>query len=483
MRLAAPFLIVLGFALQILAACSLLSAAISTLDKTDNLQPFLISAFTYVLLGALCLGLGRSFRSYHFSTRQMFLTTAGTWIFLSMLGSLPLHITSTHLSFSDALFETVSGLTTTGSTVMTNLNGTPRDILLWRSLLQWIGGVGVICMAVLLLPFLKVGGMRLFQTESSHWEDQGGVPRTRNLVKAILQTYSLLTLLCLLSYLLAGMSPFEAVNHALTTISTGGFSTSDSSFTNFSLGLQWIAIVFMLAGAIPFTLYPALAKHTSGKLFTDYQVRGLLLAVTTFTSLVLLGNLANTGTIALDTLTRSAFNVTSVITTTGYASGDYTLLGHFVIGCFFFATFIGGCSGSTSGGTKIFRIQLFFKLISSQIARTIHPRLIVTTNYSGRPVTAEIVTALTAYFFFMVSSLLILTLALSATNLDLTTSLTGAATAIMNVGPGLGDTIGPAGNFSSLSEPAKLLLCIGMLLGRLEFMTIIILFMPSYWRG
>ena len=483
MRLLSPLFAVLGLALQVLATCALLTALIGGVNQTGNMKAFLLSALLYFIAGLVCVGLGRAFQTRHFSTRQMFLTTAGTWFFLCLLASIPLHIASTHLSTVDALFETISGLTTTGSTILSDIDHAPADILVWRSLLQWVGGIGIICMAVLLLPFLKVGGMRLFQTESSHWEDKGNIPRTRHLVNGILLTYSLLTLACMVAYFAAGMSIFEAFNHSLTTLSTGGFSTTDRSFSDSNQLLQWIAVVFMIAGSIPFTLYPNLIRRHNGTVLSDPQVKGLLIMLLVFivllcTDLVSLGE-RNFGEI----LTRSAFNITSVITTTGFASGDYTLWGSFSVALFFFATFIGGCSGSTSGGTKIFRIQLFFKLIKSQLARTIHPKVIVSTTYAGKPLNADIVTALVAYFFFMVSSLLIITLALTATNLDFTTSLSGAATAIMNVGPGLGEVIGPAGNFSSLTDFAKLLLCGGMLLGRLEFLTIIILFTASYWRG
>lgn len=483
MRLLSPLFTVLGLALQVLATCALLTSLVGGVNHTGNLKAFLLSALLYFVAGLICVGLGRAFQTRHFSTRQMFLTTAGTWFFLCLLGSLPLQLASTHLTTVDALFETISGLTTTGSTILSDLSHIPADILLWRSLLQWVGGIGVICMAVLLLPFLKVGGMRLFQTESSHWEDRGNIPRTKDLVNGILQTYSLLTLACFIAYLIGGMNLFDAFNHALTTLSTGGYSTTDRSFSDASYLLQWIATVFMIAGAIPFTLYPTLTKRHNGNLFKDSQVRGLLIILVVFIALLSIDMIGIGETGFFDALTRSAFNITSVVTTTGFASGDYSLWGNFAVAIFFFATFIGGCSSSTSGGTKIFRIQLFFKLIKSQLARTIHPKVIVSTTYAGKPVNSEIVTALVAYFFFMVSSLLIITLALSATNLDLVTSISGAATALMNVGPGLGEVIGPAGNFSSLTDTAKLLLCAGMLLGRLEFLTIIILFTASYWRG
>jgi trk system potassium uptake protein len=413
----------------------------------------------------------------------MFLTTAGVWVALSLLGSIPLHFASVHLSAIDALFETVSGVTTTGSTVITGLDTLAPDILVWRSVLQWIGGIGIVCMAVTLLPFLRVGGMRLFQSESSHWENADNIPRTKHLVISILQTYVLLTIICILAYIASGMSVFDAINNAFTTISTGGFSTSDRSFADTSSLVQWVAIVFMLAGSIPFTLYPELFHKHAMRLLKDPQVTALLLVVLAFTVAVFLNQCLSGRDGVFHAFSKSAFNLTSIITTTGFASDDYTKWGSFTIAAIFFATFIGGCSGSTSGGTKIFRLQLFVALIKEQLARTVHPKIAVTTLYAGRQIKTEIITALVAYFFLMLLSLVILTLGLSATELDFFTSLTGAATALMNVGPGLGDIIGPAGNFSSLSDIAKLLLCIGMLLGRLEFLTIIVLFTSSYWRG
>jgi len=483
MRLLSPLFTVLGLALQVLATCALMTALVGWVNQTGNMKTFLMSALLYFIVGLVCVGMGRVSQVQHFSTRQMFMTTAGTWFFLCLLGSIPLQLASTHLGMIDALFETISGLTTTGSTILSSLDQIPADILFWRSLLQWVGGVGIICMAVLMLPFLKVGGMRLFQTESSHWEDRGNVPRTKHLVTGILQTYSLLTLGCMLAYAIAGMPLFDAINMALTTVSTGGFATTDQSFSDFNYLLQWIAIVFMIAGSIPFTLYPNIIKKHNGQLLSDPQVRGLFIVLIVFTSLLCINMLLNAEGSIFDTVTRSAFNITSVVTTTGFASGDYALWGNFAIAVFFFAMFIGGCSGSTSGGTKIFRIQLFFKLIGSQLSRTIHPKIVVSTRYAGKPVNTEIVTALIAYFFFMISSLLVITIALAATNLDILTSLSSAITAIMNVGPGLGEIVGPAGNFSSLSGFAKLMLSAGMLLGRLEFLTVIILFTASYWRG
>lgn len=459
-----------------------ITALVGLYFRTGNSAEFSYSALFCMVAGALFFLTGLPHRSSHLLTRQMFLITGGTWLLLPLFASLPLLFAATHLSFTDAVFETVSGLTTTGSTVLIGLDQTAPDILLWRSLLQWQGGVGIICMAVALLPFLRIGGMRLFQTESSHWSDDNA-PRARKLVESILYVYVLLTCLCILGYTLSGMSLFDAVNHAFTTISTGGYSTTDSSFNDTSLLTQWVAVIFMLSGALPFVLYLQLFRARFRDFFRNSQVVLLFIIAGGLSLAVALNIYASDRETLGAALTHSAFNVTSIMTTTGFASGDYTLWGNFTIAVIFFATFIGGCSGSTAGGVKIFRLQLFFALLKEQLVRAVHPKISRSITYSGKQIKGEVVTALVAYFFVMLLCLIIITLGLALSGLDLVSSISGASTALMNVGPGLGDVIGPAGNFSSISDAGKWLLCFGMLLGRLEFLTILILFTSSFWRG
>lgn len=482
MRLFAPMLLVVAVALQALAISMVITGTVGLLLHTGHAGDFYYSAAICAVTGMLSFSLGWMYRTEHLFTRQMFVITSGTWLLVPVFATLPLFIRSTRLTFTDAFFETVSGLTTTGSTVLVHLETLPADLLLWRSLLQWQGGVGIVCMAVALLPFLKVGGMRLFQTESSYWSDENA-PRAKHLVFTILKIYALLTLLCAAAYALTGMSLFDAINNAFTTISTGGYSTTDRSFSDMPYLTQWVAVVFMLTGSIPFLLYLQLFNAHFREFFANTQLRTFLWILGVFTLLVTL-NLVGTGDETLPAaLTKAAFNITSLISTTGFASDDYTHWGNFSVALIFFAMFIGGCSGSTSGGTKIFRLQLFGSLLRVQLKRAVHPNITVTSTYEGKPIKPEVVTAVVAYFFVMLLSLVIITLGLSLTELDLVSALTGAATALMNVGPGLGDLIGPAGNFSSLSDGAKWLLCAGMLLGRLEFLTILTLFTASFWRG
>lgn len=373
-------------------------------------------------------------------------------------------------------------MTTTGSTVLTHLDTMPKDLLLWRSMLQWFGGIGIIGMAIAILPFLSVGGMKLFRTESSDWSDKS-LPRTQDLIKQMIFIYFGLTAACALLYFVFGMDWFNAINHAFTTISTGGYSTSDSSFAQFdSPMLHWICILFMILGASPFYLYIRFIKHRDLAILKDKQLGGMLAIIAILTLVLTLELYLRLGEDFWRIVTQVSFSLVSVITTTGFASDDYSLWGSFAVALFFFATFIGGCSGSTSGGVKIFRVQLCFTIIREQITRAIHPRAMMARHYNGVPVSDDILTSLVAFLFIMVISLTVLTLLLALTGLDLVTSLTSSATALMNVGPGLGTVVGPTGNFSSLSVVAKWLLCLGMIMGRLEFLTIIVLFSPAFWR-
>lgn len=386
------------------------------------------------------------------------------------------------LSASDAVFEAVSGITTTGSTVLSGLSSLPPPVLLWRSMLQWIGGFGVIGMAVSILPFLRVGGMRLFQTESSDWSDKS-LPRFHDLARALLSVYLGITLLCTLCYWLAGMTPFDAVNHAMTTVSTGGYATDDRSMGRFSNAILWIAVVFMLLGAMPFALIIRLVAQRRLAALRDQQVYGLLLIVGA-TSLLLSAALVFTHDEAVtEAITQATFNVVSVITTTGYASQDYTHWGMLSVAVFFFLTFVGGCSGSTSGGMKVFRFQLSWLFLRDQMNKLVHPRGQFAVRYNGKTVDDDIIVSAVAFSFLFFLMLTLTTLILAATGLDLLTALTGAATALANVGPGLGDMIGPAGNFALLSDTAKWVLSFAMILGRLELLTVMVVLSPVFWRG
>lgn len=483
MKLLGPTLLILGAILNILALFMLLPLAFSIAYNSDNQLAFFSSAAFTSLAGIIFLLIGKKSRLDFMQPRQVFLITSVAWTGVSLFSALPFILIDNPLTLVDAIFEAVSGVTSTGASVMVGLDHLPKDVLLWRSLLNWIGGVGIIGMAIAVLPFLRVGGMRLFKTESSDWSDKA-MPRARSLMAMIIYCYIGLSVICCCAYWLAGMNFFNAVNHAMATVSTGGFSTSDNSFAQFdSLILHWIAIIFMLAGAFPFVLFVRALINRRLVVLADTQVRGLLLIVVIMT-LVLTAQLIVTEQMSpLHALTKACFNLVSIITTTGFASGDYQLWGAIALVVFYFAMFVGGCSGSTSGGIKVFRLQIFAGLVKEQIITAIHPRAIISRRYNGRLISSEIIVSSISYMCLMAACLIIIATILAFTGLDMVTSISGAATAVMNVGPGMGEIIGPAGNFSSLSNTAKWAISAGMLLGRLEFLTILVLFTPAFWRA
>jgi trk system potassium uptake protein TrkH len=387
-----------------------------------------------------------------------------------------------HISYTDAFFETMSGITTTGSTIFVGLDSMSPGILIWRSMLHWLGGIGFIGMAVAILPLLRVGGMRLFQTESSDWGEKV-MPRSHMAAKYILLVYLALTLLGFLAFWAAGMTPFEAINHSMASISTGGFSTSDLSLANWQQpAVHWVAVLFMILGGLPFTLYVASLRGHRRALLRDHQVRGfigfLLLTWLVFGTWLW----ANSEHAWLDAFRIVAVNVTSVVTTTGFALGDYTTWGSFAVLLFFYLTFIGGCSGSTSGGLKIFRFQVAFVLLKANLQQLVHPRAVIKQQYNNHNLDEDIVRSLITFSFFFTITIGVIALGLTLVGLDWVTALTGAATAVCNVGPGLGPIIGPAGNFATLPDTAKWLLTLGMLLGRLEILTVLVLFTRAFWK-
>ena len=417
--------------------------------------------------------------------RFMFVLTVSSWFILSMLSGLPFYLSDLDLTLGEAFFESTSGITTTGATVLTGLDTMDADLLLWRSILQWIGGIGIIGMFVAVLPFLRVGGMRLFATESSEWTDKA-LPRMKTLSRGLLVVYVAFSIIAVLVYWLSGMSLFDAFNHGLTSIATGGFSTSDSSMGKFDSNLILLeGTFFMMIGSMPFFLFVREMHGQHGVLFRDQQVR-LFVTILLVVPLLLTAyrwTVSGGELDLIDGYVSTLFNVTSVVTTTGYASDDYSAWGPLAFVVFFFLMFVGGCSGSTAGGMKIFRFQLSLLVLREQLMRLLHPRAVLTRNYNGRAVSDEIIASMIAYTFIFLLSLLLITLAMAALQLDFITSLTSALTVLTNVGPGLGALVGPAGNFAPLPETAKWILSVGMLMGRLEILSVVIVLSPAFWRS
>lgn len=480
-----PLAALLGWMLLAEATLMLLLSLADLRLTHSDWKVFAISSGITGLAGAALLLPNRHAATVGLNLRQAFLLTPLSWTTVALFGALPLFLSDYNQlegSFTNAFFEAVSGLTTTGSTVIVGLDLAPPGILLWRALLQWMGGIGIIGAALAILPALGVGGMQLFRTESSDRSDKL-MPNVRQIALAISATYIGLTLLCMAVYGLLGMTPFEAMVHGLTTLSTGGYSTSDSSMGGWDIpALHWAATGFMLAGGIPFVLYVRLMRGERTALF-DQQVRTFLavlgVVILGITSWLFLTNRYDLP----DALRFAAFNTVSVVTTTGYATTDYSLWGNVIIAVFFGLTFLGGCTGSTSGGIKMFRFEVIWIVLRSHFLSLLHPRAVVAKRYAGRPLPDDVVISVTVFFALFIACYSLLTIALMAFGLDFLTSASGAATALANVGPGLGDTIGPAGNFAAIPDGAKWLLCFAMLLGRLELFTVLILFMPRFWRG
>ena len=480
MKLFRPAFLVLGYLLLGFSIVMLVPVIVHPIYPEEH-APFLMSSFITATASVIPLWLGRVAENSHITSRQIFLVTVSSWIVIPAFGALPL-ILGDHLSIPDGIFESVSGMTTTGSTVMSGLDHTAPTILLWRSILQWLGGIGIIGMAAAVLPLLKVGGMRLFRSESSDWSEKA-LPRARQILTLLLWSYIILSVVCTVAYWAAGMTWFEAVNHMMTTLSTGGFSTSDQSMGHFhSRALLWISTVFMAIGGMPFILFARFLSKPNFRIFKDDQVIAFV-ELLAGSSVILAGYLVWKDHMdPFDALTHAAFNITSIVTTTGFVSQDYTTWGSFAVVMFFFLTLIGACSGSTAGGIKIFRFQLCFIYVREHLTRLIHPHVVIAKRYNGVPLPDDIINSAVAFAFVFFLTFAGSTLILGFLGLDLVTSLSAAATALTNVGPGLGKIVGPAGNFASMPDTAKLVLSATMIFGRLELLTVIVVFTPSFWR-
>tara|TARA_B100001939_G_scaffold348229_1_gene374504 strand:- start:1912 stop:3360 length:1449 start_codon:yes stop_codon:yes gene_type:complete len=477
-----PILQINGLFLLILGVGMLFPALVDAAVGNPDWQVFAVTSGLVLFLGSL-LFLSNSTKQKGLSIQQAFLLTVVTWIILPACGALPFIYSELSLSFTDAFFEAMSGITTTGSTVITGLDGAPPGLLLWRSILQWFGGVGIVVMGVAILPYLQVGGMQLFKVEA--FDTMGSeIPRATQLSMVLSILYIAITLFCGISLWLAGMTPFEAVCHAFTTVATGGFSTSDGSVGYFdSMLIDYLISFFMVVGSLPFLLYLQMIRGETGILFQDSQVRMLLaLFAVLIISLSLWLWLDGRYDMA-QALRYTTFNVISVITGTGFSTTDYTLWGPVATPLFFFIMFIGGCTGSTSCGIKVFRFQVFFASTVTSLKRMLRPNGIYIPKFNGKPISSEVAGSVASYLFIFIVSFVVLTFGVTLTGVNFTTAASGVGTALANVGPGVGALIGPAGNFQNLPDVAKWFLTFAMLIGRLELFAVMVLFMPQFWRN
>lgn len=465
-----------------LGATMLLPMIADIASGSDHWPVFGLSALITCLIGSL-IALGcANVRRDSLNIQQAFLLTTGIWVVLPVFGALPFVMGHPDARFVDAFFEAMSGLTTTGSTVFGKLEEMPKGILLWRGILQWIGGIGIIVVAMVFLPALRIGGMQLFRTEA--FDTMGKIlPRATEIASSVSYIYVALTAACVLCYSLAGMSFFDALVYAMTTMSAGGFGNYDSSFGDMSVAAEYVSVIFMILACLPFVRYVQLAGGSFLPLVKDSQVRGFLVACAVVPLLLTVWQLLFVKDDIEAAFRKAAFNGVSVLTGTGYASEDYGLWGSFAVSLFFMIGLIGGCAGSATCAIKIFRFQLLFASIKTQIQRIHSPSGIFEPRYERKPVSQDVISSVMSFFVLFLISLAVLSVSLGLTGLDMITSISGAATALANVGPGLGAEIGPAGNFANLNDTAKWLLSAGMVVGRLELMAVFVLFTVSFWRS
>ena len=413
--------------------------------------------------------------------QQAFLLTALSWLSIAIFGSLPLIFSEVNFSFTNAFFESMSGITTTGSTIIPNLEEMPKAILLWRAILQWLGGIGIIVMAITLMPIMNVGGMQLFKISNSDSSEKI-LPKSKEIALRLIYIYSGLTTLCAISYKILGMNTFDSITHSMTTIATGGFSNYNESigfFNSFSIEIS--AMIFIILGSLPFIAYIKFLNGNRRIFFSDIQIR-------TFLKIILISILILSIYLFLDksselNFRKVLFNVISILTGTGYVNAQFDNWGGFPLIIFIGLMFIGGCAGSTTCGIKIFRFQILYSFVLNQLKKIIYPKGIFVLKYNQSPVDDKFTASIISFIYMYLVIFFVITALLSLTGLDFITSISGAATSISNVGPGLGSTIGPNGNFSSLPDISKWILSFGMILGRLELFAILVLFLPSFWRN
>jgi len=472
----------IGLLVVALGATMVFPLLIDVVEGNGHWRAFLMAGMFTMTTGGLTALATANGVTNRLSVQQIFLLTTLAWAVLPVFGAIPFMTGVTDSSFVDAYFEAMSGLTTTGSTVLSGLDTMPKGLLFWRGMLQWFGGIGIIIVAMAFLPELRVGGMQIFRSEG--FDTYGKIlPRAAEIASQVTVSYFVLTVAAALTYLALGMTPFDAVTHAMTTLSTGGSSNYDASFGAFGPGMEYAGALFMMLAALPFARYVQLLAGSAKPLLHDSQIRAFVLSAVVLVIMVTLWQWLYSDHSFEQSFRQSLFNVVSVFTGTGYSSTDYSTWGPFPIALFFFMGLVGGCAGSTACSVKMFRYQILFSAIKAQVRRLHSPHGIFTPRYDGRAVSDDVISSVMVFFVLFIVSLGVFSVLLAMTGLDFVTAVSGAATAIANIGPGLGPIIGPAGNFEPLNDIAKWLLIAAMLIGRLELLTVYVLFTIKFWRG
>ncbi|MCY4306486.1 MAG: TrkH family potassium uptake protein [Aestuariivita sp.] len=476
-----PIGYVIGFLVTVLGLTMLLPMILDIVDDNRHWVSFATSALISIIVGMMMAASCANSARRELSIQQTFLLTSSVWLVLPIFGALPFFLGEPELRVVDAFFEAMSGMTTTGATVLYDIEEFSRGILIWRGILQWLGGIGIIIVALAFLPELRVGGMQIFKSEG--FDTLGKIlPRAGEIAQRISVTYLLLTLICALAYIGSGMEVFDAVVHSMTTISTGGFSNYDISFAKFNPLTEYFAVFFMLLAALPFVRFVQLMSGKANPLVQDSQVRAFFLTVLVLVLCLTLWKMYAVDLVGEEAFRKALFNTVSLLTGTGYVSGNYMEWGGFAITLLFITGLIGGCAGSTSCSIKIFRYQLLFASVRVQLRRMRSPNGVFMPQYEGRTISDDVLNSVMSFFVFFLLSLGVISVALSLTGQDFLTSVSGAAATLANIGPGLGDQIGPEGNFSRLNDTAKWVLIFSMFIGRLELLAVFAIFNYRFWR-
>ena len=467
--------------LQIILGISMIFPIIIQIIFGELNSSFISASLITIIFGTLFL-LSNLDQDKKLNLQHAFLLTALSWISVAIFGSLPFIFSDLNLSITDSFFESMSGITTTGSTIITDLNSTPKAILLWRAILQWLGGIGIIVMAITLMPTMNVGGMQLLKISSTDGSEKI-LPKTKEISIRLIIIYITLTFLCALFYKIFGMKFFDSLTHSMTTIATGGFSNYNDSIGHFNnFKIEMTSMVFIILGSIPFIAYIKYLSGTKNIFITDTQIKSFI-KIIFFSILILFLYLVIFNKSFSEISLRSiSFNVISILTGTGYVTQDFDSWGNFPLIYFLILMFIGGCAGSTTCGIKIFRVQILYLFIKNQLKKIIYPRGIFIIKYDNNNVNEKFMASIISFIYLYIVIFFVIAALLSLSGLDFTTSISGAATSISNVGPGLGELIGPNGNFSQLPNFSKWVLSFGMILGRLELFAILVLFLPSFWQ-
>lgn len=473
---------VIGLLLLSMAALMLAPALIDASLGNPDWRAFIAASIISALVGAaLALGCQTSAQS-PVTTQQAFLITVGAWVLLPFFGALPFIFGVPDAGYINALFESVSGMTTTGSTIFVGIEYLAPGLLLWRALLQWIGGLGIVLFALVFLPTLRIGGMQLFKTDSVD-SDRSLLVKAREIAPMVLAVYVGLTLLCAVLYRAFGMAVFDAICHAMSTIATGGFSTRDTSFAGADAATKLTCIVFMLIASLPFLRYVEMVTAKLYRIHTDPQVKAFFYTVLFAWLIITAARLSSAPELTfMDVGLDTAFNTVSILTGSGFASANYNTWGETFWILFILLMLVGGCAGSTTCSVKIFRYQVLALVAWGELQRMRRPNRVVVLRFAGKPLGSDVAASVLTFFFLFMISLIVFSIAMSLTGEDLITSISGAATALTNVGPGLGPKIGPVGSFSSVNDAGKIVLIVAMVVGRLELLSVYILFSPGFWR-